>query len=81
MKILIIINVFISVRPPHPSGEADIWDEGIYVTGEEVAQAQECHEQHGRGRGHALDLDHSQDLWHLTLQRSSVEESAHKPSL
>ena len=38
----------------------------------------ECtyHDQHGGRRGHLVDLDHGEDLGHLTLAGAGVKQSA-----
>lgn len=58
----------------YPRGKPNIGDEAGDITGAEVDEAEEGHEEHGRGGGHALHLDHGEDLWHLALHGASIEK-------
>ena len=58
----------------YPSGKPNVGDETRDITGSQIDQAQEGHEEHCWGWGHAFDLDHGQDLWHLTFHGTSIEE-------
>ena len=58
----------------YPRSKAYIGDEGIDIAGEEIAETEEGHEENSRRWGHALDLDHGENLRHLPLQCTSVEQ-------
>lgn len=58
----------------YPGGKPNVGDEARDVAGAEVNKAEEGHEEDSRGGSHALHLDHGQDLWHLALHGTSVEQ-------
>ena len=58
-----------------PGGEADIVHQGEDVGRAEVAEREEGGEEDSRSRSHLGGLEHGENLRHLTLHTSGVEQS------
>ncbi len=65
---------FGSIELLYPGGEADVVDQREHVVGAEIKEREESDAEDGRRGGHARHLDHGQNLRHLALHGSSVEQ-------
>lgn len=58
----------------YPSSKSHAFDEAINVIGNEIKEREKGDAQHGWSRCQARDLNHRQDLWHLALASTGVEQ-------